>query len=192
MPSRSERTREHRAPHLQYEPGAWPPPRLVLESDDEDARYYNFAQQHYVPPNYPRNHIFPPPGTYPEPPQVYGPAPGLPPRFDYWRYSYLAGGLNARHLGRDILDALRSTRGGIHYTKNSPIREDHYVDEYPVFLSSILPLDLASRSDYEYASAEIGSDMIRKEALDLLGYTYTETPTGKLSISGDISFVSSL
>ncbi|KAL8954310.1 MAG: hypothetical protein Q9183_007205 [Haloplaca sp. 2 TL-2023] len=170
-----ERTWERRAAlHLQYEPGAWAAPHPDFELDDEDTRYHELD-------------------PYAESVQVHQPAPGMvPQRVDYWKYPYMSSRARGLRLRHDMLDSLRSAKGGIHYIEESPVRQDHYVDERPVYFNSILPPDLVSRPDRECATAEIGSGMVRKEALDLMGYTYTETPTGRLSISGDISFVSSI
>ncbi|KAL8869782.1 MAG: hypothetical protein Q9174_004014 [Haloplaca sp. 1 TL-2023] len=187
-----EQRRENPTPNSRHETGPQAPPRFDYESEDEDPSYAHFDARHRVPPSVRRHHIAPPPESFPEPFRIHRPPPGMPLRFDYWKYPYMSSSGPGENLGFGILDSLRSARGGIYYIKTSPVRQDHYVDEYPICLSSILPLDLASESDRQYATTEIGCDMIRKEALALMGYAYTETPTGKLSISGDISFVSNL
>jgi len=40
--------------------------------------------------------------------------------------------------------------------------------------------------DRKPLDTELGRGLIRKEALDLLGYSYIETETGNFSISGDL------
>lgn len=44
-------------------------------------------------------------------------------------------------------------------------------------------------NEWEALNTEVGGGSIRREALDLLGYSYTETETGKFSISGDLHLV---
>lgn len=97
--------------------------------------------------------------------------------------------LSLRQLGNEILTALRSTRGGIHYTKNNQFMQVHYVDQYPIYTCAFVPSHMVPDNEWKFLNTELGRGLIRREALDLLGYSYTETEMGKFSISGDLELV---
>ena len=44
-------------------------------------------------------------------------------------------------------------------------------------------------NERQYLNTELSRGAARKEALDLLGYAYTETEAGNFSISGDLGLV---
>lgn len=88
-----------------------------------------------------------------------------------------------------MLARLRSSRGGIYYTKSDPFRQIHYVDNYIIYICDLVPLYLIPPSERKCLNTEVDKGLIRGEALDLLGYSYVETGTGKFSISGDLELV---
>lgn len=45
-------------------------------------------------------------------------------------------------------------------------------------------------NESEIKKTEIGNGWVRREALDLLGYSYSETLSGQFSIPRDLTFVS--
>lgn len=92
-------------------------------------------------------------------------------------------------LGGEILTALRSTRGGIYYTKSNHFKQVHYVDHYPIYTCAFVPSHMIPYNEDTPLSTELGRGLVRKEALDLLAYSYTETPTGSFSISANLELV---
>lgn len=94
-----------------------------------------------------------------------------------------------RQLGSEVLAALRSTRGGIYYRKISRLKEVHYVDQYPIYTCAFPPQHMVHYNESENVSTELGQGLIRKEALDLLGYSYTYTGNGQYSLPGDLELV---
>lgn len=109
-----------------------------------------------------------------------------PRRKNFWKPSHHYSQRPERQLGDEILAALRSTRGGIYYTKSNQFRQTHYVDQYPIYTCKFVPSSMAIGYDRKPLDTELGRGLIRKEALDLLGYSYIETETGNFSISGDL------
>lgn len=65
----------------------------------------------------------------------------------------------------------------------------NYVDGRECYIFCLLPHSLipihARRGHY----TEIGMGWVRREALDLLNYSYKETKSGRYSINGVLSFV---
>lgn len=94
-----------------------------------------------------------------------------------------------RPLGVVILEGLRLTRGGIYYTKSNPFKEVHYVDHFIIYVCQLVPPHLIPINERKCLNTEVGKGLVRGEALDLLGYSYTETDAGKFSISGDLELV---
>lgn len=92
-------------------------------------------------------------------------------------------------LGGEILTALRSTRGGIYYTKSNHFKQVDYVDRYPIYTCAFVPSHMIPYNEDTPLSTELGRGLVRKEALDLLAYSYTETPTGSFSISANLELV---
>ena len=90
----------------------------------------------------------------------------------------------------EILAALRSTRGGIQYTKSNQFKQVHFVDQHAIYTCAYVPSDLVPYSEWKPLNTELDRSLVRREALDLLGYSYTETKTGKFSISDDLELVS--
>ena len=113
---------------------------------------------------------------------------------DFWRPSDLlmsGGHLTPmdKALGDEILAALRSTNGGIYYTKSNLFAQVHYVDQYPIYTCALVPNDLVPLDQRKFVTTEVSIGLVRREALDLLGYTYEEMSTGKFAISGDLEQV---
>lgn len=96
----------------------------------------------------------------------------------------------SRHMGGEILTRLRTTRGGIYYIKSSKFKQVHYVDQYPVYTCFFVPSHMIPYNENKPSTTELGRGLVRREALDLLAYSYTETETGNFSISGDLGLVS--
>ena len=96
----------------------------------------------------------------------------------------------SRQLGSEILAILRSERGGIHYIKSNNFKQVHYVDEYPIYTCYLVPSDMIPYNENSCLSTELGSGLIRKEALDLLTYSYTRSETGNFLIKGNLGPVS--
>ena len=96
----------------------------------------------------------------------------------------------SRQLGSEILAILRSERGGIYYIKSNNFKQVHYVDDYPIYTCYLVPSDMIPYNEDSCLNTELGSGLIRKEALDLLAYSYTRSETGNFSIKGDLGPVS--
>lgn len=94
-----------------------------------------------------------------------------------------------RQIGGEILSILRSMPGGIHYTKSNQFEQVHYVDQCIIYICSLVPRHMILHHRCQYLNTELDRGLIRKAALDLLGYSYTETETGKFSIVGDLQLV---
>ncbi len=96
----------------------------------------------------------------------------------------------SRQLGGEILTQLRSTRGGIYYIKNNTFRQVHYVDQYAIYVCTLVPSQMIPYNEDVPLNTEVGRGLVRREALNLLAYSYTETDTGSFLISGDLLLVS--
>lgn len=96
----------------------------------------------------------------------------------------------SRRLGREILTKLRSTRGGIYYIKSNNFKQMHYVDQYPIYTCTFVPSHMIPYGEDRCQNTEIGVGLVRREALDLLAYSYTRSETGNFSISGNLGLVS--
>lgn len=96
----------------------------------------------------------------------------------------------SRQLGGQILTRLRSARGGIYYTKSSNFKQVHYVDQYPIYTCTFVPSHMIPYNEDNFQNTELGVGLVRKEALDLLAYSYTKSETGSFSISGNLGLVS--
>lgn len=108
---------------------------------------------------------------------------------DFWMSSYAGFQPQNRQLGVEILAGLRATRGGIYYTKSNLFKQVHYVDHYPIYICDLVPPHLIPSSESKFLKTGVDVGLIRGEALDLLGYSFTETDRGKYSISGDLELV---
>jgi len=80
-------------------------------------------------------------------------------------------------------------RGGIYYTKSNRFEQVHYVDQCPIYTCAFVPSHMIPYNEGQYLNTELSRGAARKEALDLLGYVYTETEAGNFSISGDLELV---
>ena len=108
---------------------------------------------------------------------------------DFWTQSDDFSSPPLRNLGRDLLTALRSTKGGIHYVKSNQFKQVHFVDHWPIYTCALVPLHLVPYGEDKTMNTELGKGLVRREALDLLAYSYTETETGNFSISGNLKLV---
>lgn len=131
---------------------------------------------HHLPPHY----------GYPP----YSVVSGVVPHKAFWRPSHTFPQLSDGQLGVEILAALRSTRGGIQYTKSNQFMQTHFVDQLPIYICAYVPPHMVPASESEPLNTELDQSLVRREALDLLGYSYTETKTGKFSISDNLELVS--
>lgn len=164
-------------------------PWADLNEDDVGPTPY---QKTYEYP--PRFHPIPPPPPWDNPQSQYGyPSAGIPRagKKEFWRPSYPSLQSPERPLGEAILTALRSTRGGIYYTKSNHFKQVHYVDHYPIYICAFVPSHMIPYNESKLLSTELDQGSIRKEALDLLGYSYSKTRTGNFLITGDLELVCS-
>ena len=106
---------------------------------------------------------------------------------NFWRRTHHPYQLPSRELGSEILATLRSRRGGIYYIKSNSFKQVHYLDEYCIYVCNFVPLNLMP---IDRLNTELGSGLIRKEALDLLAYSYTRSETGNFLIKDDLGLVS--
>ncbi|KAL8706837.1 MAG: hypothetical protein Q9225_007904, partial [Loekoesia sp. 1 TL-2023] len=161
-----------------------PSPRAELNNDGVGPTPYQKPYEHP-----PRFHPIPPPPPLDNPQPQYGdPSFGsfVTVQKDFWRPSYPSLQSPDRQLGEAMLTALRSTRGGIYYTKSNDFKQVHYVDHHPIYICAFVPSHMIPYNEWKSLSTELDQGSIRKEALDLLGYSYRETGTGKFLISGDL------
>lgn len=129
----------------------------------------------------------PPPRPLGDPQPRYSTAPYM--EREFWRSFNHFSQPQGIQLGGEILTALRSTRGGIYYTKSNHFKQVHYVDHYPIYTCAFVPSHMIPYNEDTPLSTELGRGLVRKEALDLLAYSYTETPTGSFSISANLELV---
>ena len=135
----------------------------------------------------------PPPQPYPMPGQpAHTPFFGTPytRSKDVWRVSHVPGQTPTRYVGDEILNVIRSIGGGIVYTKRNDFQYWHYVDQTVVYRFDLVPSLLIPVDESEPRFTEIGKSWVRQEALDLLGYTYSETQSGHFCVSGNLELVS--
>lgn len=129
----------------------------------------------------------------PPPPPLVDPQPRYPTapymEREFWRPSNHFSQPPSTKLGGEVLTALRSTRGGIYYIKSNHFKQVHYVDHFPIYTCAFVPSHMIPFNEDTPLSTELGRGLVRKEALDLLAYSYTETPTGNFSISANIELV---
>ena len=97
-----------------------------------------------------------------------------------------------RDVGNDLLDGIRSTRGGINYLKVNEFRFAYYVDYTVIHVFDLVPREMIPYDGGDPRFTEIGKGWIRQEVLDLLGYSYSETRSTHYSISGNLSLVSEM
>jgi hypothetical protein len=108
---------------------------------------------------------------------------------EVWRSSNAFQRLPARHAGDSILAQLRDALGGIVYKKGNAFRQALYIDGHSFYEFDLVPPSLIPSNESEAPYTEIGKGWVRQEALNLLGYTYTETHSGHFSIPRDLKFV---
>lgn len=109
---------------------------------------------------------------------------------DVWKDSPTRGQVAARHVGDDIVKSLQSTRGGLVYTKSNDFQHSYFVDHYEFYSLYLVPSILIPSDESDFQNTEIGKGWVRREALDLLSYSYSETPSGHFSIPRNLAFVS--
>ena len=98
----------------------------------------------------------------------------------------------ARYTGDQILGALRSVNGGIVYIKATDYVHVHFVDTTPFYRFNLVPQPMVHRGETKARCTYIGSNWVRQEALDLLGYKYDKTSSGSFAIQRDVEFVSNI
>lgn len=113
----------------------------------------------------------------------------LRPERDFWIQSLNFSPPPSRYFGGELLTALRSTRGGIHYVKSNQYKQVHFVDDRPIYTCALVPPHLIPYGEDKAMNTELSKGLIRKEALDLLGYSYTELETGNFSVSSNLKVV---
>ncbi|KAM0800716.1 hypothetical protein BDR22DRAFT_230643 [Usnea florida] len=167
----AELANKHRVPDPQYDRYRGPSPPLYIahESGPERRGYSRRFEGHYMPPR--------PPGNYPQ--ASYG-------EMDFSIPTHNLFQPPSRQLGSEILAILRSERGGIHYMKSNNFKQVHYVDQYPIYTCYLVPSNMIPYNEDSCLITELGSGLIRKEALDLLTYSYTRSETGNFSIKGNL------
>ena len=184
-----EQTSKRRTSDSSYERPKPPSPGLGLDEDDfERARYpdaYGYPrrfQDDHIPPPAPMNisHLH---SQYP--------SLGNPIRqqTDFSRYFSPFLHSPSKHLGDEILGALRSRRGGIYYTKANQFKEIHFVDQDCLYTCRYVPPGIIPHNEEEVYNTKLGMGLVRKEALDLLGYSYVTSKTGMFAIADDLEFV---
>lgn len=187
-----------------FSPPQPPPQPMADSSDDEidarypfDSEYFPYLPGASVPPTASK---FPPPPSMGHPYMHEKSAPRHTPwspvpreldlRVDeVWRSSHAFRQAPPRHAGDSILDQLRIARGGILYKKGNDFRQTLYIDGYSFYEFDLVPSSLIPFNESQAQYTEIGKGWVRQEALDLLGYPYTETQSGHFSVSRDLEFV---
>lgn len=111
---------------------------------------------------------------------------------DLWISSHAPGQTPERFIGDEILNALRSTGGGIAYWKRNNYQTFFYVDNIVIYTFNLVPLSLIPSNESEPHFTDIGKSWVIKEALDLFDYGYTQTPFGYFRIPGNLELVSNM
>jgi hypothetical protein len=166
-----------------------PSPGAEFEEDDFGPQRY---PGHYGYSSRFQNDHMPPPRTMEHLQPQYGYPPyrnPVPRHKDFWRPSHTFPQLSDGQLGVEMLATLRSSRGGIHYTKSNQFKQVHFVDQHPIYTCAFVPSHMIPYNEWKPLTTELDRGLVRREALDLLGYSYTETGTGKFSISEDLELV---
>ncbi|MCJ1426226.1 hypothetical protein MMC29_004129, partial [Sticta canariensis] len=152
-------------------------PGTEYPSDELDPPFFP-QSQHQVPPRPAEPYLMP--GQLPQAP-LFGTLK------DLWISPHLTGQApTPRSVGEDMLDALRSTGGGIVYAKKNDFEHLYFVDRIVTYRFLLVPFSLIPSNELEPLFTEIGKGWVRQEALDLFSYTYTETPSGHFCISGNL------
>ena len=73
--------------------------------------------------------------------------------------------------------------------KSNQFKQVHFVDHRPIYTCALVPPYLVPYAENKLINTELGKGLIRREALDLLAYSYTEIETGTYSVSGDLKLV---
>ncbi|KAL9607493.1 MAG: hypothetical protein Q9167_007594 [Letrouitia subvulpina] len=107
-------------------------------------------------------------------------------RKEFWR-SHASIGVS-RNLGDHLLAALRSSRGGIYYKKRNYHKQVHYVDQTPLFECEFVPSYMIPLGESGPFRTELGKGLVRREALQLLGYSFEDEDTGQYLVMGDLKF----
>ena len=109
---------------------------------------------------------------------------------ELWVDPHLVDQAPIKFVGEDMLYTLRSSGGGIVYTKRNDFYCLYYVDRIVTYKFSLVPFSLIPSNELEPRFTEIGIGWVRQEALDLFSYKYTETTSGHFCISGNLKLVS--
>lgn len=168
------------------------PPRLpsfTNEYSDDGFDNVYYQTPHDGRPGM-REGFMPPPGLWPIPPNKAWTSPkeqSYVRSKDVWKDSPSHDQVPARYVGDDILKVLRYTRGGIVYSKSNDFQHSHYVDSYEIYRLYLVPSFLIPSNESEVQNTELGKGWVLREALDLLGYSYSETASGHFSIPRDLA-----
>lgn len=108
---------------------------------------------------------------------------------DVWKYTDTSGSTRSRYTSHSILNKLRLASGGIVYMKRSELQYAVYVDDREIYRFNLAPSSLLTPEDSLILHTEIGKGSVCQEALDLLGYSYSETPSGNFSIPRNLYLV---
>lgn len=123
-------------------------------------------------------------------PQQWFPAETNPTnRKEFWRSHAFIG--VSRSLGDRLLASLRSARGGIYYKKRNYHKQVHYVDRTPLFECELVPSYMIPLGESGPFHTELGKGLVRREALELLGYSFDDENNGQYLVKGDLKFVCS-
>lgn len=71
--------------------------------------------------------------------------------------------------------------------KRNKFQHFHYVDNECFYIFDLVPEYMMQIREIRYT--ELGQGLVKKEALDLLGYSFEQTPSGHFSIVGDLDLV---
>ncbi|KAL6718674.1 hypothetical protein ACLMJK_002908 [Lecanora helva] len=106
---------------------------------------------------------------------------------DLWRRPNSNDRASVRNAGDDVLDALRYTHGGIIYVKVNEFQHLYFLDRMMFYRFNLAPEWLIPTGAMMNWSTEIGQGLVRREALDLLGYPWKELV--RLSFQADARFL---
>ena len=111
---------------------------------------------------------------------------------DIWIHPHIAEQGSVTRFGDEILYLLRSEKGGIMYSKRNTFSQVYYIDEKPMFTYYLVPKGLIPFEETVFTHTDLGPSLVLREALNLLGYSYSQVLPGQISVSGDLDLVNIL
>ena len=75
------------------------------------------------------------------------------------------------------------------YSKRNNLRQVFFVDREYLCQCNLVPAHTFPSGRRKMFETELGKGLVRKEALDLLGYVYTESDCDTFIVRGDVAFV---